>query len=122
VKKTKKNERARITSGSMPCRECPFRREAPKGWLGPWTVEEVHSTVQGEGGLACHLDVGRNGEGKPIEFYRPCVGSLLHANKTCKAYRNPRLAELQKLLKGSKHQESVLGFEFKEYHQSGVLG
>ncbi len=98
-----------------PCPECPFRKASPPGWLGPWNVEELISVAHGEGGLACHMDVNKKGEGMDVAEYQPCVGAIMHANKTCKNYVNPRLAALQQQLKGV-DVSNILGFEFREHH------
>jgi hypothetical protein len=36
------------------CNECPFRKDAPKGWLGPHTVEELLDAQQFEFPFSCH--------------------------------------------------------------------
>lgn len=109
-----------MSEGQKPCAECPFRKNTPAGWLGPWTPDEVFAVVHGEGGLACHVDVGLKGEGLPIEDYKPCVGSLMHANITHKCYRNKRLRVLQDGLENA-DTSNILGFEFKKYHSTGIL-
>jgi len=88
---------------TAPCKECPFRQESVRGWLGPWTVDtilqQVHSDFNPLPGLACHLDVkvqqkkGLDGQELYAESH-VCVGSLHHANASCKRYRHPELSAM----------------------------
>lgn len=82
-----------------PCKECPFRKTSLPGWLGPWTTQEILAQVHSEGGLACHTVVNKLVEEgveqdseEMQERTHVCVGSLQHANASCKRYRHPMLA------------------------------
>jgi hypothetical protein len=106
-----------------PCKECPFRKESARGWLGPWTIDtillQVHSDLNPLPGLACHLDVsakkdlGLHG----TELYdksHVCVGSLQHANKSAKRYRN---FILNKMAEAVGVSDQILDlFGFKKHH------
>lgn len=75
-----------------PCAECPFRKEAPAGWLGPWTVEGILSQIMSEAPLYCHSTVVNTGELAPGT--QVCTGALVCANRSAKLYRDPELAQL----------------------------
>lgn len=99
------------------CKECPFRKNAPAGWLGPWTVDSIFSQVHSEQGLACHVDVGTKkhlSDDELVKQAHVCVGSLQHTHKTCKRYRDPELQAMRD--KVGPDNDNVLGFEFKAYH------
>ena len=40
---------------TTPCRECPWRRTALPGWLGPCTAEEWTQYAHGETIMDCHM-------------------------------------------------------------------
>lgn len=88
MKQTRKN----------PCNECPFRKKSIAGWLGPWTVQSILQQAHGEAGLGCHVDVEKKknlSDEELVEKVHICVGSIQHANKSFKSYRNPELRKMQ---------------------------
>ena len=102
------------------CVECPFKKGAMKAWLGVDDVNIVMTKVHSEEGYPCNMDMA----GKPndengyaiLDDVEQCVGAILHAEKTCKSYRNPDLYEMQNRLTNSTEKNNVLGFEFRDYH------
>jgi hypothetical protein len=103
----------------VPCAECPFRKTAMRGWLGPDTAQEVMAKAHGEGGYPCHMDM----VGQPkypdgtvnCTNVEQCAGAILHANASCKSYRDPDLRAMQDRLKGS--ECPILGrLEFLAHH------
>lgn len=109
-----------------PCSECPFRKKSLPGWLGPDTAQAVISRVHGETGYSCHMDLENAPAIESGEFagyldtsnVEHCAGAVIHANLSCKSYRNPELRAQQDLLKGSKHEADVLNLkEFTEHHK-----
>ncbi len=105
-----------------PCGECPFRKKSLAGWLGPWTVETILQQAHGEGGLACHVSVAAVQKRKPkitdeklMKEVHVCVGSIQHANRSCKSYRNPELRAMQDALGNG---EEILNLhEFRKHHE-----
>lgn len=98
------------------CKECPFRKGAPRGWLGPWTPETILAQANSEAGLACHMDAKakrRLTDDELVEKVHVCVGSMQYANRTCKIYRNPELEEMRRAVGTAK---DCMSFEFKAYH------
>jgi hypothetical protein len=109
-----------------PCKECPFRKTAPRGWLGFWSVNTILQQVHSEAGLTCHLEAEKPSLKKlGVEGFAEkshiCVGSIIHANKTCKRYHTPELAGMQEELRGSEETDNVLGLEFKKHHESCTI-
>lgn len=108
-----------------PCAECPFRKTAVPGWLGPDKPAEVIAQVHSEGGYGCHMALeGRkdaNREGRhPRETVEHCAGAMIHANVTHKRYRAPEMAAHQDRL--AKCKVPVMGWEFLPYHGAKAEG
>lgn len=95
---------------STPCFDCPWRRNAVKGWLGPWSAEEWEQIAHGEAPIACHVtldgDNGWNSDGVV-----QCAGAAIYRANVCKDPRDPAVATLPP------DKELVFAFgEFVEYH------
>lgn len=112
-----------------PCKECPFIKGCMKGWLGPDNADQVMQKVHSEQGYVCHMSIHQKptieGGGVDINKYgHQCIGAILHANQSCKSYRDPGLWQLQQDLRkefGDKYEGKVLDFlEFREYHGGTV--
>lgn len=94
----------------VPCRECPWRRSSPPGWLGPNTVEQYSAPVRSGVLVPCHLDPNRS----------YCAGSAVEMRNSCTLPRDPDMAAQVLRVKPS---EDVFRFptEFEAHHRSGVL-
>lgn len=44
-----------LTVCTRICKECPFSKSSPKGWLGFHTLESVLAVQQEAGLFSCHL-------------------------------------------------------------------
>ena len=107
-----------------PCNECPFRKNSIDGWLGPWSPQGMLQQVHGEAGLGCHVDVAaklkkspKMTDGDLAEKTHVCVGSLKHADKSFKSYRNTELREFQDRVAAAGDNENILDrWEFLEHH------
>jgi hypothetical protein len=117
-----------ILKRKNPCKECPFRTTSPRTWLGPWTVDSILRQVHGDAGLACHMSVAKIQKGSPdisdeelMDKSHVCVGSVLHATKSCKLYyMNPLMMKIQLALKRFSI-DNILGYtEFRKHHSSLV--
>lgn len=89
------------------------------GYLGPYTgrPEKFAQDSMSEAGMACHM----TNKGQQIEDQNICAGSMLFANKNCKSFRNPVLADAQRRLKEVDVQPEVLGYmEFIKRHESSL--
>lgn len=72
--------------GPTPCKECPWRRKAPAGWLGGLSIEWFTRRAQVQSPVACHMTVG--GTGEP----RLCTGYAQALANACSLPRDPQLA------------------------------
>lgn len=98
-----------------PCRECPFRRAAPKGWLGGGTVDEwMGDLTVGDCAFACHM---AESAGK----LRYCAGSMILMRNSLKSPRDPKF--YADSLRYSADVERVFQWahEFNEHHRGGPL-
>lgn len=107
-----------------PCRECPFRRAAPAGYLGAVSGDPaafLNSFGCGEARLPCHLAVDWEA-GDVQEQARtaaPCAGALVFM---INQHKVPRDRELAALLDGvTPDREHVFGHagEFCQHHAPG---
>ena len=94
-----------------PCRECPFKRDSAKGWLGGFSPEDTRQEALAEHGFDCHLTRSSTNP-------KQCAGALLFATRVCKSFRDKDLEKARKALSSKEALESVLGFDFVEYHSS----
>lgn len=102
------------------CNECPFRKKSPKGWLGPWTAEEMQSLAHSENEFICHKEVNKLSQTMNSEEIgrvgNHCVGMLRYRNNICKSSKNPKQREHQQKLKKIDDQEVIPAFGFLEHH------
>lgn len=103
-----------------PCRECPFRRKALKGWLGPDSPREVWAKVHSDSpaGYPCHMDVAKASDEDLTDpdSVEQCVGALVHAKKTCKQYSDKWRQAASDALAAIVPAKGILGIEFMEHH------
>lgn len=93
---------------ATPCNECPWRRVAARGWLGPMTADEWLEAVHGETPIACHKTISGDG----WEGASQCRGAASFRANVCKAPRNDSVAV------GPADRDGVFATsaEFKEHH------
>lgn len=72
------------TDLNEPCTQCPFRRQAMPGWLGPWEPNELTRAVKVEP-FPCHLTIK-----KRVPFDHPdaanmqsCAGAAIFLRNQC---------------------------------------
>lgn len=63
---------------TTPCHECPWRRKALAGWLGPCTAEEWVQHAHGETVMHCHMNDKHQ-----------CAGAAIFRANVCKEPRYP---------------------------------
>lgn len=98
-----------------PCFDCPWRRNAAKGWLGPFTAEEWLATAHSDEPIACHITLNEDAESEAeawsAQGVLQCAGSAIYRSNVHKSPRNPEVATLPADL------ETVFGMgEFVPYH------
>lgn len=106
-----------------PCAECPFRKTSMRGWLGPDKPQDVLFKVHTGEMYYCHMDVAVKVEQAELsgveldpDTVEHCVGALMHANKSCKRFRNPTLAAAQDRLESQDHSQILDVREFSQHH------
>ena len=100
-----------------PCAECPFRREHPAGWLGPWEPRGLLARLAYEP-FPCHRSIprGQESDGAPYDELQTCAGAALYLNNKFEISRCADTQAHQKLLGRS---EAVFGRaeEFLAHHE-----
>jgi len=88
---------------TQPCRECPFRRVAPRGWLGNIPVDTFLEHAHSESVMDCHLGRGKH----------QCAGAAIYRANVLKRTRNPDL-----IIELPPDREKVFAApnEFREHH------
>lgn len=66
-----------------PCSDCPWRRDAIKGWLGDAKIEEWLQCAHGEVTIPCHVHLGVQ-----------CAGSAVYRTNVGKSPRDPDILRL----------------------------
>lgn len=97
------------------CNECPFRANAIPGWLGPYTVEQLHNLIhRNESHMLCHTR---------LKKAQHCVGALRYMNSVCRQSRDEeRFAAQKRLREIPDKQELIKPFQFRSYHdQENVI-
>lgn len=85
-----------------PCRECPFRKKSPSGYIGAHeAVEEITGIVLTDNRFPCHMEVTKQvNRGEKFEraiWTAPvCAGSAAMLCNMIKISRQPEVARLQK--------------------------
>ena len=94
----------------QPCNECPWRREARPGWLGPHTAEQWLTAIHSDEPVACHLTIDED-DGDHAEMTQ-CSGAAIYRSNVAKS---PRWQTPADSLPADR--EAVFGFgEFEEHH------
>lgn len=110
---------------SKLCKECPFSKQALKGWLGPHTVDEIHKMMSDEYPFTCHL--ARDSDTTLINVkkgqYPICRGFVASATKSAKLFGSDfefgvHLKQLQSQITQQDKNQVMAIWEFKEYHSS----
>lgn len=99
---------------SSPCNDCPWRRNAIAGWLGPHTASEWLDIAHGESAIACHQTIDHNGQ--DWSELKQCRGAAIFRANVAKLPRNPKVAV------GPEDHEHVFSSskEFLEHHEKLV--
>jgi hypothetical protein len=85
-----------------PCKECPFRRDSMKGYLGnaSYQPEDFLSTIE-HAPIPCHMTVDWEEDDeetiKDKSWSTPCRGSLRFLNNSLKLPRDPEYANLTRI-------------------------
>jgi hypothetical protein len=101
------SEEAKISNRQpdAPCHDCPWRRDAPSGWLGGLSAQEWIAEAHGEARIDCHTV---NGDPQP-----QCAGAAIYRANVCKRVRDPEAVHL----KADRKTVFSNPNEFKEHHE-----
>lgn len=94
-----------------PCNDCPWRREALPGWLGPYDADGWIEAAHGEVPIACHETIPSGGGwGKKT---KQCRGVAMYRANVCKSPMNPTIEV------GPVDRENIFASptEFREHHE-----
>ncbi len=87
---------------TAPCKECPFRKSSPPGWLGGHkNSREIINVVQFDQRFPCHMKVTALVTNDGVPFKRAvveadlCAGALVFMNNNCKRSRDREVAKAQ---------------------------
>lgn len=75
-----------------PCNKCPFRINSLPGWLGPWSLMELHNLIMHEVYFPCHQTIQEVGKEEGTSF---CVGALIYMTNCVKVPKRDQLREAQ---------------------------
>jgi hypothetical protein len=117
------------------CSECPFRQQSTRGWLGPWTPEQLEAIRRMDEVFICHREVAKlkgrpNLEGDNCEITdtdglsdeainargQHCVGMLRYMNGMCQLSRDEEKRAAQRRLKEVADQPVLKVNTFIEHH------
>lgn len=106
------------TNLTKPCKECPFSRTSPPGYLGPWDSSSILVAI-GRHPFPCHLTVAphdTHGENSPRAA--ACAGAALHMNNKLELSHMPEMRALQDKLAESPYSGEVFKgtAEFLTHH------
>ncbi len=108
---------------ASPCFDCPWRRDAQPGWLGPATADEWVKTAQSDSPILCHLTIVNSDDGYADwddPDLRQCAGAAIFRNNVCKLPRHPCDAAHD----FTADRDTVFGWydEFTTHHNGGPRG
>lgn len=105
-----------------PCNECPWRRVAARGWLGPYNPHDWIKIAHSEAPIACHKTIVVT---DPLEQtgdwdhpkLRQCRGAGIFRANVGKLPRNPSITT------GPREAEKVFDSndEFIEHHEGETM-
>lgn len=101
-----------------PCRECPWRRVAAAGWLGPYDAQTWVELAHSETPIACHMTIDEEeteGDWTAPDL-RQCAGAAQYRKNVAMLPRNRDIA-----IALNKDIDTVFTtpFEFIEHHTKG---
>jgi hypothetical protein len=107
------------------CDDCPFRRNAPPGWLGANKPEEFVVEALSDRSTACHMMVDqylprRQWEQAEIKAPR-CRGAITLMRNTCKSPRDPEMRDLTKTVPADRENVFSNSKEFVDHHLTSAI-
>ena len=91
---------------TKPCHDCPWSRDALRGWLGGGSVEEWLDTARSDAPVPCHTIKNQQ-----------CAGIAIFRRNTCKLVVPPAL-----LLPADREAVFASPGQFQDHHTSFFKG
>jgi hypothetical protein len=91
-----------------------------RGFLGPWTKEELHRYVMNEGKYYCHSITNNIAEGEAHFDQDYCVGAIEFMNKNGKICRDPIIQKMQ-TLHDQVDKDVMTVPEFHDHHDMKLI-
>lgn len=108
----------------VPCRECPFRRAAPNGYLGAASPDSfISSTLTTEVGMPCHLTVDyedTDWKASMETAAHRCRGSLIFLKNSCKLPRTPEYSAAVRETAADRETVFANAMEFLAHHKAPI--
>lgn len=119
-------ENYRLSICAKVCKECPFRKDSVKGWLGDLTPEEMLEHIFHERVFSCHMTRGEDEENNFLQIVQGkqpiCRGFIISATKSAKRFGKMTMGRALGALQDSiditatEREEIMTAWEFKEHH------
>jgi len=93
-----------------PCDDCPWRRNATPGWLGPYDADDWVLLAHSDEPIACHLTIV---EDESFDGTRACAGAQIYRANVAKLARG---APLSHVLPADRDAVFGLPSQFIEHH------
>jgi hypothetical protein len=107
-------------SKKKPCKQCPFRKNSAKGWLGgdSGNPEQFLQQLDHPNFYPCHSAINWERENVDEQGMKAprCAGALQFMNNSMMQSRNSEVRELQKPL-GKNDEVMQFKHNFIEYHK-----
>ena len=110
------------------CKECPFSKNSPKGWLADYTVQDIDNIMANEGLFPCHMlipeelgdkitqrDVRASIESGEMKLCRGYIESMIKSSKLPKYNEILRDAMLKVRAEGLSDVTMPI-WDFNKYH------
>lgn len=104
------------------CGDCPFSTNSIPGFLADYTIEDFSHYYQGEVLFPCHKLVKRDMNVNDIselvrsEQLHLCRGYVEMFAKSCKLPREPKFANIVKIVKKDLSEKSMSFHQFVQHH------
>lgn len=115
-----------LTICAKICRECPFSKNAIRGYLDYHTPEEILDAMNRDLPFSCHMQRGDDPEKNMKELLagkqKVCRGFVAAASKSCKRfgqhpYYGKEMRKLQELITDQDKEEVLTKWQWTEYHK-----
>lgn len=107
------------------CRECPFQRKSLPGWLGSNDPETFAAIAMSDSSIACHTSMDQTlprSKWLEKEAEAPrCRGALTMMKNKCQVPRDPKMAELVRLVPADRVSVFSNQIEFINYHNESSV-